>query len=189
MNRSDAMNHSKSPIELPPQSYIQDCLDYDQATGVLMWKKRPLSHFKNSHGMNTFNSKHAGTEASSKVNDRYFVVPLLGKKYLSHRVIWKLMTGEDPVANVDHRDTNKKNNSWINLRQATKQENAFNQGKSPRNKTGYKGVSFDMARGKFFACIRTNEKTKSLGRFDTAAQAHDAYLIASKEIHGEFLHI
>lgn len=183
------MNASIEARHLPSREYISECFDYCQSSGVLTWKERPLHHFKNAHGMNTFNSKFAGKISGGLINGRYLAVPLDGRKYLAHRVIWKLMTGEDPNSNIDHIDTNKRNNAWLNLRKASKQENAFNQSRTKRNSTGFKGVSFDRQRGKYFACIRSNGKTKSLGRFDTAHEAHHAYVSAAKNLHGEFLRI
>lgn len=173
-------------IALPSQEYLSECFDYDTESGVLTWQIRPLHHFKNAHGMNTFNSKYAGSKIISIANSGYFVVRINNRAYLCHRIIWKLVTGIDPVAYIDHRDTNKKNNAWGNLREATKQENAFNQPASPRNKTGYKGVSFCQRDGTFYACIRANGKSLSLGRFETAEMAHAAYVTAAKPIHGIF---
>lgn len=176
----------ETAIKLPTQEFLLECFIYNKVTGSLVWKVRPLHHFKNAHGMNTFNSKYSGKKITSQVNGRYFVVRLAGRHYLSHRVIWKMMTGLDPAMNIDHIDTNKKNNSWSNLRLATKQENAFNQGASPRNKTGFKGVSYDSTRDAFYACIQIEGKTKSLGRFSTPEQAHLAYVEAAKAAHGNF---
>lgn len=171
---------------LPSKEHIQECVEYNKESGILIWKTRPLKHFKNAHGMNTFNSKHAGNICGSKTSNGYVSVWLDGGRYLAHRVIWKLVTGVDPDGNIDHIDTNKRNNSWINLRIASKQENAFNQGKSPRNKTGFKGVSFDPARNKYYASICTGGKSISLGRHDTAELAHMAYCKAADIFHRDF---
>ena len=176
------------PVHLPPSEYLNECFSYDKETGALAWKTRPLHHFKNAHGMNTFNAKFAGSACENLVNGRYFSVVINENRYLAHRVIWKMVTGEDPAKNIDHIDTNKRNNRFSNLRIATKQENAFNQGKTARNKTGFKGVSYDKTRGKFFACIRVEGRTKPLGRFTTAEQASAAYVSAAKEIQGVFAH-
>ena len=179
----------KSTLDMPPSEYLRECVRYDQETGVLTWLIRPLHHFKNAHGMNTFNAKYSGKRSGSLMNGQYMIIRLGGKHYLSHRVIWKLMTGADPVLPIDHKDGNKQNNSWGNLRQATKQENAFNQGTSRRNKTGFKGVSFDKERGKFYSCIRANGRTMSLGRFDSAESAYQAYQIAARRFHGDFANL
>jgi len=152
-----------------------------------MWNVRPIHHFKNNHGMNTFNSQHSGKSCSSSHNGGYTSVHVLSKSYLTHRIIWKLMTGEDPSALIDHIDGDKKNNSFPNLRLATKQQNAYNSKKSYKNKSGFKGVSFDSRRNKYYACINMDGKTISLGRHDTPELAHLAYVEAAKNIHGDFL--
>lgn len=175
-----------TPKPLPSKDHINECVSYDRASGILTWKKRPLQHFKNAHGMNTFNSKCAGKVCGSKTINGYTSLCLDGNRYLAHRIIWKLITGADPTENIDHLDTNKRNNAFTNLRLASKQENAFNQGKSPRNKTGFKGVSFDMARNKYYASICTGGKSISLGRHETAELAHMAYCKAAETFHGEF---
>lgn len=177
----------KTPLPLPNVEYLRECFDHDADAGTLKWKRRPLHHFRNAHSMNTFNAKHAGKTSGSHINNRYLVVPLNGRKYLAHRVIWKLVTGEDPRSLLDHVDANKMNNRFGNLREATKQQNAFNCNRSRANATGYKGVSYDKVRGKFYACIRLNGKTKALGLFDSAQDAHNAYVNAATEPHGKFL--
>ena len=183
------MKHSKSPIAMPTQDYLNEALIYDQSGGTLTWKTRPLHHFTNAHGMNTFNSQHSGKTVLSEANGRYFVIRIAGKVYLSHRVIWKLMTGVDPISKIDHRDTNKKNNAWKNLRQATQQQNGFNRGLSSTNKTGFKGVSWDKRDSKFYASIRAGGKSTSLGRFNTKEEAAEAYRSAALKAHGEFANI
>ncbi len=136
--------------------------------------------------MNTFNSKYAGKLCNSEHNCGYISIHIRNKSYLAHRVIWKLITGNDAHIGIDHIDGNKRNNEFSNLRLASKQQNAYNRGKSPRNKTGFKGVSFDSQRNKYYACIYKNGKTVSLGRFNDPELAHLAYVEAAKNIHGNF---
>jgi hypothetical protein len=176
----------KAAVKLPPADHLRECLSYDADSGVLVWKVRPLHHFKNAHGMNTFNAKFAGKVATSLLNGRYLTVSIGGRTLLAHRVIWKMVTGDEPPPFVDHKDTDKLNNRFSNLRPATKQQNAFNTGVSSKNNTGFKGVSYDRQRGKYYACIRVNGKSKSLGRFDSAEQAGQAYQQAAQRAHGEF---
>jgi len=47
-----------------------------------------------------------------------------------------------------------------------------------------KGVQ--IAGRRFSARITVNGKKLSLGRFDTAEAAHEAYVAAAKKLHGEF---
>lgn len=43
------------------------------------------------------------------------------------------------------------------------------------NKSGYKGVSWDRERSKWFVCIWVHGKTKALGRFNSKTEAARAY--------------
>jgi hypothetical protein len=136
--------------------------------------------------MNTFNSNYAGQVAGNVSKRGYISVGIDARSFLAHRVIWVLVTGEDPGNLLDHKDTDKSNNRWLNLRKATKQQNGCNRGVPANSKTGIKGVSWDQARNKFFASISLNGKTKALGRFDSADEARAAYAQAAKSLHGEF---
>lgn len=33
--------------QLPSKEYLDECFDYSKETGTLIWKARPVSHFKN----------------------------------------------------------------------------------------------------------------------------------------------
>lgn len=172
--------------KLPSIKHLSECLDYNEHSGDFIWKARPITHFKNKHGMNTFNSKFAGEIAGGKDRRGYVFILINGEKFLAHRLAWKIMMNADPSTNIDHVDMNKSNNAWENLREANHQQNAFNTSLSRKNKTGYKGVSFDKSRGKFYASIRVNGKTKSLGRHETAQMAYEAYCAAANSVFGEF---
>lgn len=171
---------------LPSQEYLAECFDYEPESGVLTWRVRPSHHFKSARGMNVFNAMYAGLGAGNINSRGYFNVEINGRNYKCHRVIWKLITSSDPVGELDHKDTNKQNNAWINLREATRQENIFNQSLRKNNTTGYKGVSYHRLTRRFQASIRENGKKKHLGLFETAALAHTAYCSAAQRVHGEF---
>lgn len=176
----------RKPLSLPAREFLLECFDYNQLSGCLTWKARPEHHFKDSRAAKTWNSRNAGRSVSVVNGTGYFSPSIDGIHYLAHRVIWKLVTGIDPREQIDHADGNRKNNKWSNLREATKQENGFNQSISMGNKTGFKGVSFNQSSQKFVAQIRRDGKKKFLGRFDSAEAAHLAYVDAAKVVHGQF---
>ena len=101
-----------------------------------------------------------------------------------HRRIMGLEYGN--TLKVDHRDHCKVNNQRINLRVCTNSQNLFNRGANRNNTSGFKGVNQDKNSGRWVAEIWKNGKKKSLGHFDTAESAHEAYCKAAIEIHGEF---
>lgn len=85
---------------------------------------------------------------------------------------------------VDHINGNKLDNRRVNLRLATRQENARNKRAQKNNKCGYKGVS--PSGKKFRASIRINKKQIHLGMFATSDAAAHARDKAEKEMFGEF---
>lgn len=176
------MNH----LQLPSFECLHDCLSYDDNTGYLYHKIKPRHYFK---------SDRAYKISASKINNKpilncfngYVKVYLFSKSYFAHRLIWKMKTGNDPINEIDHKDLNKSNNIFSNLREAISTENNRNVGKRIDNKTGFKGVHFEKSKGRFQAKIRIgNNKRKFLGYFDTAEAASEAYRKASLEFHKEF---
>lgn len=89
---------------------------------------------------------------------------------------------------TDHIDGNGLNNQKNNLRICTHQQNAWNQGVKCSNTTGFKGVKFDIIRGKYFTEIRINGKKKFIGRFSSPIEASMAYNKMAIKIHGKFAH-
>ena len=96
------------------------------------------------------------------------------------------MTGEWPPEGlqVDHKDGNKLNNSWINLRLATPEQNSRNYGAQSNNELGIKGVY--LIRGKYSAYIYYENKLHFLGSFDNAEEAQEIHKAKSLEIQKEF---
>jgi len=94
------------------------------------------------------------------------------------------MTGEWPVHSIDHRDGNKLNNRWTNLRMVTHKTNCENRVKPNRNSTsGILGVSAAKD-GTYKARICSDGAITHLGTFATAEIAQSAYLEAKRRLHG-----
>jgi hypothetical protein len=105
-----------------------------------------------------------------------------GRTVRLHRTIMGYPVG----FNVDHEDGDGLNNRRANLRKATHGQNMHNQRIARDNTSGFKGVSYHKARGKFQALIGIDGKRKYLGIFDTPEEAYAAYCHASAKYHGEF---
>lgn len=108
-----------------------------------------------------------------------------GYPYCAHRLAFLYMTGEWPISIVDHKDRNKDNNRWDNLRNATNSQNSANSSVS-KSMSGYKGVILYKRTGRYAARIRCNGIQIHLGYFSTPEEAHEAYKVGAKKHFGEF---
>lgn len=96
-------------------------------------------------------------------------------------------TGRWPPVIVDHRNLDRANDRWRNLRPADASQSQANRGVNANNKLGLKGVYQMKSRAKpFMARIMVKGKKRFLGCFRTAKEAHVAYLGAAKDGFGEF---
>jgi hypothetical protein len=113
-------------------------------------------------------------------------IRLDGERVMLTHVIWFIQTGEWPDELVDHKDRDRRNIRFANLRPATHQENQRN--KWMPNQWGLKGVCFNpkSSTNPWMALIRRDRKQEYLGCFPTPEQAHEAYCAAAKKYFGEF---
>ena len=87
---------------------------------------------------------------------------------------------------VDHIDGNGLNNQRNNLRHVTKSQNQHN-GKSHENSSSkYKGVSLHSQVHRWWARITADGKVKSLGCYNSEAEAAKVYNEAAKKYYGEY---
>jgi len=88
---------------------------------------------------------------------------------------------------IDHFNGIRDDNRISNLRCVTKSENMENQKRVHKNNNTTKlmGVS-PLPSGRFQAAIQINKKLFYLGSFDTAEEAHQAYLKAKRKFHTGF---
>jgi hypothetical protein len=171
--------------ELPSQDALLACFDYDPMTGVLRWRRRdPIKQ-----GMKIANGKCAGKAAGYVREGKYIAVMLDDVTYYAHRIIWKMVTGNDPPDWIDHEDGDGTNNRWLNMRAATHAQNMWNTSIFRNNTSGYRGVSFIKSHGKFRAAIGIGGKKKHIGYFNTAAEAHLAVAEAIFKTRGDFARV
>ena len=162
---------------------------YNPDTGVAIWLLRTPDMFaKGKHTPETYckiwNGRFANKSAGTPTPKGYIVIYIDKRQYKLHVLAWCYMTGEWPKDQIDHKNTDKTNNKWLNLREATDVQNRANEGLRINNTSGFKGVS--AYKGKFVARIGHNNEVLNLGTFITAKDASIAYEIKASELHGEF---
>lgn len=159
--------------------YVRQILEYNPENGVFYWKRR--------YGvMESWNVQNAGKSTGWANSNGYLIITIAGKRYRAHRLAWVWMTGEWPEFDIDHIDRNRTDNRWCNLREATRSENHANRRMQHNNKLGFKGVHIHRETGKYRAQIRIKGKSKHIGLFRTAEEAHAAYIAEAKVLYGEF---
>jgi HNH endonuclease/AP2 domain len=167
---------------LPDIAHLRTCFTYEPETGILRWAERPRSHFPTQKGYSVWRSQCFGKPAGSPNSTGHKSVGMDGTSYLVHRIIWFMMTGEQPPV-IDHINGDPTDNRWANLREATHKENIRNQ-RRHKGHRGLKGVT--IHRGKIVAQIMVNRKHIYLGRFATVEEAHEAYCRAAHHYFGKF---
>lgn len=153
---------------------LRRIIHYDPLTGVFHWAvPRPKIRVGDVAG--TTIGKH---------NKNHVCIIIYGKKYKAHRLAWFYTHGIWPNGQIDHEDLDGMNNRLINLREATNGQNCAN--RRAFGASGLKGASLHRKSGKWHAQITYNKKCISIGYFDTAEEAHSAYVTTARRLHGEF---
>ena len=154
------------------KEYLQECFSYDKATGDLIWKKRPLTHFKNKSGMNWFNrrfvDKIAGfAHIGHKSNTKYRAIKINGFNFKLHQVVWIYHNDiYSNKLNIDHIDNNGLNNRIENLRLVSHSINQRNRPLQKSNKTGVNDVNWHKSANKWQVRIKDNNGARlDLGRY------------------------
>ena len=134
----------------PSQVLLKKVFDYNQETGIVTWKKT---------------NKEAGYIDTTG----YRRIRFKGRLYLSSRLIWKWMTGEEPKNTIDHINRVRTDNSWANLKEATMSEQRANKHHSGGWGKGYykNGSGFEVRVRKggkivFSKTVKTEEEAIAL---------------------------
>lgn len=158
---------------IPPQAELASLLRYDESTGDPYWRERP--------GSNRFNGSRAGRLASHESSLGYMIVTIHGKHWMAHRIIWKLIYGEEPPE-VDHISGQRSDNRLSNLRASDRQTNMRNLRTRKDNSSGHIGVN-RTADGAWRAYITEDGRFKNLGHFKTYSEACQARVAAQSQLH------
>lgn len=117
------------------------------------------------------------TTSGTKVSQ----VRVLGKLYYTHRLVYKLVTGDEPEL-VDHINGNPLDNRVENLRSVSNQENSKNARMNKHNTSGVTGVSWSKSANKWEAYIWKDCKKINLGLFSCLEEAKRVRLEAQQEL-------
>lgn len=176
-----------------PVAVLMELLAYDRESGFLYWKAREPKWFdgktqeKCNRSAKWWNGRFAGKQAFNIAGTRgYLVGSIFNVMYKTHRVIWALETGQWPKFDIDHRDMNRTNNKFSNLREATQAQNQANVGALRTNTSGYKGVFFDKRRSRWEVSLVVNRVRVLKKSFKTLEEARSAYRAATIEHNDKF---
>jgi len=156
------------------QNSLKEILSYDPETGIFT--------NKNTRGR----AKENAIAGCINKKTRYVVLRINYSLYQAHRVAWFYMTGNWPIKQIDHINHNRSDNRWVNLREATNQQNNWNLPAKKTNKSGYRGVHWDNDRRKWRSRIVIDGKCVHIGMFECPKEAHLAYMKVAKKLYGEF---
>lgn len=174
----------------PEVGIVRRFLDYDRDTGGFVWKQRTPVDFSECEepefSCKAWNARYAGASAGYVDQNGYVLIRLCGVRMRGHVLAWAHATGAWPKAEIDHINLDKADNRLSNLREATRSQNLANCRPRIRNFCGLKGAHWLEKNQKWRASISLSGKTKHLGHFDTAEDAHRAYCTEAAKVFGEF---
>lgn len=155
---------------------VRELLHYDPATGVFTRKIRLAQRHK------------VGDRADFLItggnNEGYCRVSFDSKRYLAHRVAWLYVYGKWPELDIDHINGDKVDNRLENLRDVDRSTNLQNQRRARKdNKSGLLGVTTFIPSKKWRASVHMNGKRIHVGLYDSPEEAHQAYLVAKRQMH------
>jgi len=163
---------------LPDQAILLKLLCYDPETGKLYWRERTAADCSANRfpdrAANAFNAQFAGKEAfTAKEGGGYHHSLIRGTSYKAHRIIWKMVYGEDPNE-IDHANGDRADNRLCNLRNVTRTQNNRNARRRRDNVSGATGVCWHEATGKWAASVSLDGDKVHLGLYSSRESAINA---------------
>jgi hypothetical protein len=152
---------------------LTEILSYDPATGEFRWVKS---------GRLGWVGRLAGTVEQAS---GYRRIEILGRSFYASRLAFLYMKKRWPHSLIDHRNGNRSDDRWVNLREATRQENGANRKTRKDSKSGVNGV-YQTPNGKWIARTRIGAVRHNLGVFCTIEEAKAARDAFDAQHLGEF---
>lgn len=150
---------------------LRELVHYDPCTGVFTW-------------LQDRGPRHAGEQAGTITKQGYRQLALDRSQYRANRMAVLYMTGELPKGQVDHINGDRLDDRYENLRDVSHGANQENRKRAAsNNKSGLLGVFFVKRTSRWTARIRKGGKDHYIGYFDSAEEAHEAYIAKKREVH------
>lgn len=159
--------------KLPATDYLLKVFAYDPLSGSLTWRES--------------GNKHCDGDRAGWNDGRYIEVHLDGEVYYAHRIVWKMMTGQEPRF-IDHENLNRADLRWVNLRDGTKSQNQGNRLARSDNTSGYKNIQWCEDRKRWLVQVK-NSGVKMTKRTKTLAGAIAFRRLAISTLFGEFARV
>lgn len=160
----------KKALPLPSQATLKLLFDYDPETGVITRRMNEIRRW----------NYRQGDIATTLHKPTGYLRVCIGKSiFRANRLIWVWMTGEDPKdLIVDHKDRNRANNRWTNLRLAAfkrKDAEERNLPTNGANRTQYELASIKRSGSdQYTFCPRDGRRESGLTR-EEAIRRRDAW--------------
>lgn len=151
--------------------HLRELTKYDPHSGEFVWR--------NSKG-----AAKAGNPVGGKHRVKgYGETCLDGVYYQTHRLIWFYVHGQWPLGQIDHINGRRDDNRLENLRDVGAHQNQQNRTRGNKGKKYSDLIGAYWNENGWFSSILVNGKQVYLGRFPSAAAAHEAYLQAKRMHH------
>ncbi len=151
------------------QARLKELLHYNSDTGVFT-RKTTIQY-----------NAEKGMVVGSICPGGYLQVSLQGVVYTLHRLAFLYCGGAFPEQQVDHKNHDRADNRWCNLRESTNKQNSRNMSLSVLNTSGYTGVHWTASLGKWIAYIKVDGIRRHLGCYVDIIDAVDARQAANRK--------
>lgn len=149
---------------------LREVLHYCPDTGVFTWLVRVAYRI------------NVGRAAGSINAHGYTHIRLDNTVYLAHRLAWLYVFGVWPVSHIDHINGVRGDNRISNLRDVSASVNGQNRKRAQSNSSSGALGAYRF-KTRWASSIYVSGKTRHIGYFSSAEEAHAAYLRAKRLLH------
>lgn len=150
-------------------------ISYESETGNFFWNVNSGSRAK------------IGQKLGSYDMYGYLTVRINKKSYKLHRLAWFYVHKIWPENDVDHINGIRNDNRLCNLRCASRKTNLENRTCKSESETGLYGAYYDKRKRKYYSAISHHNIKIHLGMFESAQEAHNAYIDAKQKLHAGYI--